>query len=76
MAILRESLLSLSRLVPYVRQGASGWLTNGGPARLKQLERDVRSLSAYETRPRRTDLKLCEPSLHSPGLSPVLGRVA
>jgi magnesium transporter len=49
MAILRESLLSLSRLVPYVRQGASGWLTNGGPARLKQLERDVRSLSAYET---------------------------
>jgi magnesium transporter len=49
MAILRESLVSLSRLVPYVRQGASGWLTNGGPARLKQLERDVRSLSAYET---------------------------
>jgi len=49
LAILRESLLSLSRLVPYVRQGASGWLTNGGPARLKQLERDVRSLSAYET---------------------------
>jgi magnesium transporter len=48
-AILRESLLSLSRLVPYVRQGANGWLTNGGPARLKQLERDVRSLSAYET---------------------------
>jgi magnesium transporter len=49
MAILRESLLSLSRLVPFVRQGASGWLANGGPARLKQLERDVRSLSAYET---------------------------
>jgi magnesium transporter len=48
MAILRESLLSLSRLVPFVRQGASEWLTNGGPARLKQLERDVRSLSAYE----------------------------
>src|SRR5829696_1584117 len=49
MAILRESLLSLSRLVPYVRQGANEWLSNGGPARLKQLERDVRSLSAYET---------------------------
>src|SRR5215213_8944360 len=48
LAILRESLLSLARLVPYVRQGASGWLTNGGPARLKQLERDLRSLSAYE----------------------------
>jgi magnesium transporter len=49
LAILRESLLSLSRLVPYVRQGANDWLSNGGPARLKQLERDVRSLSAYET---------------------------
>jgi len=49
LAILRESLLSLARLVPYVRQGANEWLSNGGPARLKQLERDVRSLSAYET---------------------------
>jgi magnesium transporter len=49
LAILRESLLSLSRLVPYVRQGANDWLSNSGPARLKQLERDVRSLSAYET---------------------------
>ncbi len=48
-AILRESLLSLSRIVPYVRQGAEGWLTNGGPSRLKQIDRDLRSLSAYET---------------------------
>lgn len=48
MAILRESLLSLSRLVPYVRQGAEGWLSNGGPARLKQIDRDLRSLTAYE----------------------------
>ena len=47
-AILRESLLSLSRLVPYLRQGAEEWLTNGSPARLKQVERDLRSLSAYE----------------------------
>ena len=47
-AILRESLLSLSRLIPYVRQGAEEWLTNGSPARLKQVERDLRSLSAYE----------------------------
>jgi magnesium transporter len=47
-AILRESLLSLSRLVPYVRQGAATWLINGTPARLKQLERDLRSLTAYE----------------------------
>jgi magnesium transporter len=47
-AILRESLLSLSRLVPYLRQGAEEWLTNGSPVRLKQVERDLRSLSAYE----------------------------
>jgi magnesium transporter len=49
LAILRESLLSLVRLVPYVKQGAALWLTNGGPARLKQLDRDLRSLTAYET---------------------------
>ena len=47
-AILRESLLSLSRLIPYVRQGAEEWLTNGSPVRLKQVDRDLRSLSAYE----------------------------
>jgi magnesium transporter len=47
-SILRESLLSLSRLVPFVRQGAGDWLTNGNPARLKQLDRDLRSLTAYE----------------------------
>ena len=47
-AILRESLLSLTRLIPFVRQGAEGWLTNGSPARLKQLDRDLRSLSTYE----------------------------
>jgi magnesium transporter len=47
-AILRESLLSLSRLIPYVRQGAEEWLTNGSPARLKQVDRHLRSLSAYE----------------------------
>ena len=44
-AILRESLLSLSRLVPFLRQGAKDWLTNGTPARLKQLDRDLRSLT-------------------------------
>src|SRR5215211_7309832 len=47
-AILRESLLSLTRLIPFVRQGAEEWLTNGSPARLKQLDRDLRSLSTYE----------------------------
>ena len=47
-SILRESLLSFSRLVPFVRQGAGDWLTNGSPARLKQFDRDLRSLTAYE----------------------------
>ena len=47
-SILRESLLSLSRLIPFVRQGAAEWLTNGTPARLKQLDRDLRSLATYE----------------------------
>jgi magnesium transporter len=47
-SILRESLLSLTRLIPFVRQGAEEWLTNGSPARLKQLDRDLRSLSTYE----------------------------
>ncbi|GGK49073.1 magnesium transporter CorA family protein [Salinarimonas ramus] len=47
-SILRESLLSLTRLVPFVRQNAEEWLSQEAPARLKQLERDLRSLSAYE----------------------------
>jgi magnesium transporter len=47
-AILRESLLSLSRVVPFLRQSAGEWLANGGPVRLKQIDRDLRSLTAYE----------------------------
>ena len=48
LAILRESLLSLSRVIPFLREGARDWLTNGSPARLKQIDRDLRSLVAYE----------------------------
>ncbi len=47
-SILRESVLSLTRLVPFVRQGAEGWLSEGSPQRLKQVDRDLRSLTAYE----------------------------
>lgn len=47
-AILRESLLSLSRLVPFLRQGAGEWMRDGAPVRLKQIERDLRSLSVFE----------------------------
>jgi magnesium transporter len=48
LAILRESLWSLSRLVPFVRQGADEWLGNPIKVRLKQADRDLRSLTAYE----------------------------
>jgi magnesium transporter len=47
-SILRESLLSLSRLIPFLREGAKDWLTDGTGARLKQLDRDLRSLVTYE----------------------------
>lgn len=47
-SILRESLLSLMRLVPYLRRGAREWLAPSSTARLKQVERDLASLSAYE----------------------------
>jgi magnesium transporter len=47
-SILRESLLSLSRLISFLRQGAEEWLSDGSPARLKQIDRDLRSLTAYE----------------------------
>ncbi len=47
-SILRESLVSLSRLVPYVRVGASKWIKEDGLARMKQIDRDVRSLQAYQ----------------------------
>jgi len=48
LAILRESLWSLSRLIPFVRQGADDWLSNPVKVRLKQVDRDLRSLTAYE----------------------------
>ena len=47
-SILRESLLSLTRLVPFVRAVAGKRLGNGGTAHLKQIDRDLRSLTAYE----------------------------
>ncbi len=48
-SILRESLLLLSRLVPFVRASAGKRLHDGGPAHLKGLDRDLRSLTAYES---------------------------
>ena len=47
LAVVRESLMTLSRLLPFARQG--GDLVNEGTAgRLKGLDRDVRSLADYE----------------------------
>jgi magnesium transporter len=48
LAILRESLWSLTRLTPFVRQGADAWLSAPIKARLKQVDRDLRSLTTYE----------------------------
>jgi magnesium transporter len=48
LAILRESLLSLARVVPYIRQHKEGRLSSGISVRLKQIDRDLRSLTAYE----------------------------
>lgn len=47
-SILRESLLSLSRVVPFLRQNAGEWLCKTCGPRLGHVERDLRSLSAYE----------------------------
>lgn len=47
-SILRESLLSMTRLVPFVRLKADKWMAKDGPAQLKQIDRDLRSLTAYE----------------------------
>jgi magnesium transporter len=47
-AILRESLLSLSRLIPFARERSPSPFNETVSARLKQIERDVRSLAQYE----------------------------
>lgn len=49
LAILRESLLSLSRLVLFAR-AAAPWIRNSTLQRLKAVERDLRSLSEHEAR--------------------------
>lgn len=49
LAILRESLLSLGRLLPFLRQGADGWLKGGLSSRIKAVARDLASLGAFES---------------------------
>ncbi|MGF7158401.1 magnesium transporter [Rhodoligotrophos appendicifer] len=45
---LRESLLSLNRIIPYARSGAKDWLTGKAGAILDTVERDVRSLTEFQ----------------------------
>jgi magnesium transporter len=45
---LRESLLSLGRVLAFFRQGAGDRLKDGARARLRTLDRDVASLTEYD----------------------------
>jgi magnesium transporter len=47
--IIRESLHSLSRLIPFLRQGGEAWISDACTARLKATDRDLRSLSTFES---------------------------
>jgi magnesium transporter len=46
---LRESLLSVGRMLAYFRQGIGERLRDGAKARLRTLDRDVASLAEYDT---------------------------
>jgi magnesium transporter len=45
---LRESLLSFARLIAFCTEHGESWLSDAAKAKLKTLERDVQSLTAYE----------------------------
>ena len=45
---LRESLLSVGRMLAYFRQGMGERLRDGARARLRTLDRDVASLTEYD----------------------------
>ncbi len=47
LAKLRESLLSINRLLTFFRQSAAAWLNDGARTNLKSLDRDVHSLTEY-----------------------------
>jgi len=46
---LRESLLSFNRLLAFFRQNAAPWMKDGSKAKIKSLDRDVQSLTEYES---------------------------
>ncbi|WP_152227245.1 magnesium transporter CorA family protein [Pseudomonas sp. SCB32] len=47
---LNESLLSISRPLSYFRQGSNGWISEEVKLGMKSVERDVRSLSEYQSK--------------------------
>lgn len=47
---LNESLLSISRPLAYFRQGSNGWISEEVKLGMKSVERDVRSLSEYQSK--------------------------
>jgi len=48
-SMIRDSLLSMARIAPYLRQQIAPWAQPEVLARLETLQRDVRSLSDYDT---------------------------
>ncbi len=46
---IRESLLALQRIAPYAREKIENWMKPEIQARLKTVERDIRSLADFET---------------------------
>ena len=47
-SMIRDSLLSMARMVPYLRQQISGWAQTETLGRLETLQRDIKSLSDYD----------------------------
>ncbi len=46
---IRESLLALQRIAPFVREKAGHWMNPDMQARLKTVESDIKSLADFET---------------------------
>jgi magnesium transporter len=46
---LRESLLGFNRLLAFFRQNAAPWLEDAAKAKIKSLDRDVQSLTEYDS---------------------------
>jgi magnesium transporter len=46
---IRETLLGLQRIAPFVHENAKDWIGDSLQTRLKTVERDIRSLADFET---------------------------